>query len=135
MSENYNQKLAAVNSALNKCGIGEDLNDRLRKAHAEIAKVVAVFVERATNAAAYNLLNNVPTGIMTQKHATPEVAIQRALVSTCSNFLQYDIGATLALCAELLEDVNAHKESDEVLKMLNAFEKMYDGWTKEQAEA
>lgn len=40
-----------------------------------------------------------------------EREITRALVTTCGRFVKWDIGKAIELCADILEDVNAHEEA------------------------
>lgn len=114
-----NTSWSEVEAALDQSGIGHDIVDRLHKHHEEIGNWAGALVRRASNQAAYDLIRNVPAGIMSRAEATPERAVHVGLVGTCGAFVKWDPAKALELCADILEDVNAHQEAAAVRKMID----------------
>lgn len=80
-------------------------------------ELVAKITEKIISQLSYNIMNNVPLGIVSEKECVNH-AIKTGLVSAIGNHVQWDIVEALELCADILEDVNAHKEAGFVRKMI-----------------
>lgn len=117
----YGTRRAAVENALNSVGtsghlIAQHLRDTTAAAASFCGQVHARTVEQAT----HDLLTNIPCGILRDNEATPQRALLTALVSAIGSELSWDIPAALELCADILDDVNAHDEAAAVRAMAGA---------------
>jgi hypothetical protein len=109
--DDYANRTAKVNSALDDCGIGSDITNRLAAQMANIGTEVEALRKMAVRQALHNLFVNVPTGIMTPEQATAEAAVRSAIAGYLARRCNYDTRAAFALCADLLEECNLHEEA------------------------
>ncbi len=108
-----------VANALDECGIGHDLNDRLRVQFEGVAKFCAMLEARILSQVVYNAVYNVPLGIVSAADCTVQKAIRQALPGACGEFVQWDITDALELAADIAEDVNAHGEAAKIRALAN----------------
>lgn len=80
--------------------------------NAQLDALLLAIREKAQRQFDYNIARNVGNG-MSLEAAAPH-ALEKAIVATCSARNHYDIEATIKLAANMLEDVNAHGEADEL---------------------
>lgn len=109
-SEQVRASRAKVETALVSCGIHLDTGTRIG-AVAELAsdlggKIVAKAVGQAT----YDHLTNIPAGIVDGASYKPVDSLRRALPHALGTYLKWDVGDAIELAADILEDVNAHRE-------------------------
>lgn len=76
----------------------------------KIGKFIGMLSEKAFNQLTYDIYTNVPTGVMSRQEVSGN-ALRSAISSACGVLNQWDIYSTLELCADILEDVNAHPEA------------------------
>lgn len=69
--------------------------------------------DRALAQFQYNIERNIPAGILKVEEVA-ENAINHGIVSAVSKMNDFSIEPQIKLCAELLEDVNAHSEAAEL---------------------
>lgn len=72
---------------------------------------------RAVNAFNHDMERNVPAGTVTPDEVV-EHAIRAGLVSAMSAFHHFGIEPSIQLAAEILEDVNAHREAAPLFAIL-----------------
>lgn len=101
----------AVRNALNECGVGEDLYERLSKTNDELADFCAQLQKSVMRQAVYNELTNRPCGIEYPN------ALRSGLVSAIGNLIKWDAVEALELAADIAEDVNAHSEAAAIRNM------------------
>ena len=65
----------------------------------------------------YDIYTNVPTETLTRLEVVDH-AVKSGTVSALGELLHWDIDQTLAFCADLLDDVNAHAEAKTVRKLI-----------------
>lgn len=107
----FNERNNAVKNALNECGVGENLDERLNAANERIAEFCADVMKRATRQAIYNELTNEPCGI---RAGDP---LRMGIVGAIGALAKWDIGEALEIAADIAEDVNAHSEAAAIRKM------------------
>jgi len=91
----------------------------IKQGQVETIKLGAMIATRICEQLAYNLDKNIPLGIVEEDDAVSH-AVRNGLVSALGRHLQWDVNEALSLCADILEDVNAHKESEIVRKMIES---------------
>lgn len=101
----------AVLNALNECGVGEDLGERLNKTNDALAEFCANLQKSVIRQSIYNELTNRPCGI---EHRD---ALRMGLVSAIGALIQWDVIDALELAADITEDVNAHTEAAAIRDM------------------
>lgn len=114
----YAQRRTAIANSLDECGIGHDVGDRMRAGNEYIATFIGEVSRKIYGQFNHDLLVNVPHRIVSTSNATGQGAVNRALPGICGSFVKWDINAALRLCAEILDDVNAHAEAKKVLEMI-----------------
>lgn len=115
--DNYQRLKANRDTKLDESGIGHNVQDLLHEDSKSIAEAVAGFTKAAWSQAIHNRMMNVPCGIMRHADCTSQSPIRHAIVSSASRLTNFDIGEALLLCADILDDVNAHAEADTVRKL------------------
>lgn len=105
MKTQFEVNRGAVLNALNECGVGENLSERLNKTSDDLADFCANLQKSVTRQSIYNELTNRPCGI---EHRD---ALRMGLVSAIGNLLKWDVIDALELAADIAEDVNAHSEA------------------------
>lgn len=75
-----------------------------------IGKFIGALATKAYNQLSHDIYTNVPTGIMSRDEVSGH-ALKSAIASALGELNHWDIYATLEMCAEILEDVNAHPEA------------------------
>lgn len=113
--ESFNTKRDKVRDALNECGVGEDLGERLSATAEKLAEFCANLQRSVMRQAIYNELTNKPCGI-----ECPGDALRMGLVSAIGNLVQWNIVDALELAADIAEDVNAHTEAQVIRQMAGA---------------
>jgi hypothetical protein len=103
----FTAKRQQMQDALDGCGIGRDVEERLNAGHQAIAACAAAFIERAGRQLAYNLLTNIPCGVDIGFDPT-EHAIKHGLVTTISARVNFCVSDAERFAADILEDVNDH---------------------------
>lgn len=83
----------------------------------QVAEFQKMFTEKALGRLKYNLEENLPKGIMTLEQIKGD-SVKSGLVSSIGTFIKWDIYQAMELCADILEDVNAHKEAQVLRVML-----------------
>ncbi len=111
MSAQFQTDRNRVLNALNECGVGEDLDQRLNKDNEQLADFCASLTKNVTRQSIYNELTNRPCGI---EHRN---ALRMGLVSAIGALVQWDIIEALELCGDIAEDVNAHAEAAKIRDM------------------
>ncbi len=111
MTSTFQTNRNAVLNALNECGVGENLDERLNKANEELADFCASLQKSVSRQAIYNELTNKPCGI---EHRN---ALRMGLVSAIGALVQWDVIEALELCGDIAEDVNAHGEAKQIREM------------------
>lgn len=110
-------KISRTHAALDECGIGHDIDDKLRGA----LRALDLFLEsqrvKIRDQILHLYLVNIPAGIIERSTTTGADSIGRALPGICGAFLRWDVGAAIELAADILEDVNAHDEARQVRAM------------------
>jgi hypothetical protein len=104
----YKELKLARDVALDSCGIGHDIETRLKEGNKAISEIAACFFQGATTQLNYNLLTNKPLG-RTLKPDAVSHAIQTGLINTISTFIKWDISSARIMASQLLEDVNDHE--------------------------
>jgi hypothetical protein len=102
-----------VLNALNKCGVGENLDANLNQAACEVAEFCSRLTTNVMRQATYNELTNKPCGI---EHRN---ALRMGLVTTIGALVKWDVIEALELCGDIAEDVNAHGEAKAIRAMAN----------------
>jgi hypothetical protein len=101
----------AVLNALNECGVGENLGERLNETNDQLADFCANLQKNVIRQAIYNELTNKPCGI---EHRN---ALRMGIVSAIGNLIKWDVIDALELAADIAEDVNAHSEAAAIREM------------------
>lgn len=114
-------KSSEIRDSLNDCGIGHDVQQRFSEASKIAAKFCADLQSKICSQLMYDLMQNVPTGIIQRGGAAYHAkhAIERGLVSFIGAFVQWDLVDALNLGADIAEDVNAHGEAKLIREMAN----------------
>ena len=105
MNDTFQTNRNAVLNALNDCGVGKDLAQRLNKTNEELADFCASLQKHVIQQSTYNELTNKPCGI---EHRD---ALRMGLVSAIGALIKWDVIDALELAADIAEDVNAHGEA------------------------
>lgn len=108
--KNHNE----VNNDLESMGI-RNSSEIFREESKKIGAFAADFTKNAIEQLSYDVLTNLPTGIL-NRSTIKNHALNSAIVSAISSMLKWDITETMEFCADLLEDVNAHTEAAEMRK-------------------
>ncbi len=111
MTSTFQTDRNRVLNALNECGVGENLDERLNKEHEQLADFCAALQKSVSRQAIYNELTNKPCGI---EHRN---ALRMGLVSAIGALVQWDVIEALELCGDIAEDVNAHAEAAKIRDM------------------
>lgn len=120
MKTDFDTAFKAVNSALNSCGIGSDLQARFNAANDAITAFCCDLQRRATNQLLYDLTTNVPCGILNWDEANAQHAIRSAIAGAVGSLVKYDVSEALEIAADIAEDVNAHSEAAQIRTMATA---------------
>lgn len=115
-TDTFQTRRNTVRDALNTCGVGENLDEKLNKDVEQIADFCAALQKSATRQAIYNHLTNKPCGI---EHGE---ALKMGLVSAIGTLVQWDVIEALEIAADIAEDVNAHGEAAKIRGMAKAVE-------------
>ncbi len=116
MSDQFNKDRNVVLNALNACGVGENLDQRLRETYEGLADFCASLQKSVMSQAVYNELTNKPCGI---EHRD---ALRMGLVSAIGALVKWDVSEALELCGDIAEDVNAHGEAAKIRDMANTLQ-------------
>lgn len=117
----YAGQRAKVDSALLAVGINRrTAADNIDKASKIAADLGASIVAKCIRQAVYDNYTNVPEGIINASDYAPSESVMRGLPGAIGTFLEWDVTAALELCADILEDVNAHDEAAKVRAMMGA---------------
>jgi hypothetical protein len=111
ITDTFTRDHNAVRNALNECGVGEDLAQRLNAINESLADFCASLQKHVIQQATYNELTNKPCGI---EHRD---ALRMGLVSAIGALVKWDITKALELAADIAEDVNAHAEAKAIRQM------------------
>ncbi len=111
MKATFEQNRNAVRDALNECGVGENLDARLRETYEGLADFCANLTKSVMGQAVYNELTNKPCGI---EHRD---ALRMGLVSAIGALIKWDVVDALELAGDIAEDVNAHGEAAKIREM------------------
>jgi hypothetical protein len=103
-----------VRNALNECGVGEDLGERLNKDVDALTAFCSNLQKSVMRQSIYNELTNRPCGVEYRD------ALRMGLVSAIGSLLQWDVIEALELAADIAEDVNAHGEAAKIREMAGA---------------
>jgi hypothetical protein len=108
MSHNeYGKKYAERNIGLDAAGIGHDIESQLAAGAEKITAVLAAMSTRMHQQMNYDLLTNVPCGVMQHDEVCDaKHAIRVGIVMAAGCLVGYDIYDARRLCAQILEDVN-----------------------------
>lgn len=109
--EDRTARFAKVDSALKAVGLDLNVYSRIGQQIHTINARVSALASAAGQQAAYNLLVNVPTGVLTPEAATVDHALRSALAGFCGRMCNHTPAAAMALCADIMEQVNAHDEA------------------------
>ena len=110
---------AAVKTALESVGIGETwMRHDIANIMALTTDLTSSIVQKVSSQALYHHLTNIPCGVIEQKDHKIYDVVQSGLVAAIGQYLGWDINKALELCANILEDVNAHDEAAAVRAML-----------------
>ena len=104
----YERRRARRDRGLEQSGIGPDVDQRLGRGLVEIGAFAAEVETSIMSQLTYDLLVNVPCGVVPLAEATAHGAIVRGLPGALGHFCQHDIHAARHLAAAILEDVNDH---------------------------
>ena len=115
----YHVARSAVMNALDQAAIPRDFAERIGQATALAGQFAAGVTDRAAGQALYDLTTNIPTGIIGINDWTPKHAVNRGIVGAIGRHVDWDIVEALELCADILEDVNAHTESAQIRAMID----------------
>jgi hypothetical protein len=108
---NFATRRNTVLNALNACGVGENLGERLNETSEQLAEFCASLQRNVTRQAVYNELTNKPCGI---EHRD---ALRMGIVSAIGALVKWDVIDALELAADIAEDVNAHSEAAAIRAM------------------
>ncbi len=111
MNDQFQKDRNAVLNALNECGVGENLAQRLNATNEALADFCASLQKHVIQQATYNELTNKPCGI---EHRD---ALRMGLVSAIGALIKWDVSEALELCADIAQDVNAHDEARQIRAM------------------
>ncbi len=101
---------AERDNALNVLGLSnERMEGDLEKTVNLVGKFSQNVLEAATRQAVYHLLTNIPCNVIEPWEDIPASALRTGIVNALGKHIQWDIGGALSLCADILDDVNAHK--------------------------
>lgn len=110
-TQTFQSNRDAVLNALNECGVGQDLDMRLREQYEALADFIANLTKSVMGQAIYNELTNKPCGI---EHRN---ALRMGIVSAIGSLIKWDVIEALELAADIAEDVNAHGEAAQIRAM------------------
>jgi hypothetical protein len=106
----------AIENALDACGIGHDIQQRLGETLKRIAVLTADVNAAATGQALHDALTNRPHGIENGSIGKDDAerAFTSGVISILSAMVEWDIDAARRIAADLLEDVNDHDRAAEI---------------------
>jgi len=111
----FTNRKADVETHLNAIGTSStELTHHVEDAAKKAADFASTLNTRTVAQATYDMLTNVPCGVLHAADATPETALRAALVLTIGQYLQWNITDAVNLCADILDDVNAHDLAKQV---------------------
>ena len=101
---------AERDNALNALGLS---NERMESDLEKTVNLVGEFSQNvlgvATHQATYHLLTNLPCNVIEPWEDIPADSLRTGIVNALGKYVGWGIGEALELCADILEDVNAHK--------------------------
>lgn len=113
-AEAYRKAKQKRDNALDSCGIGHDVQDRLRNSTKRIAEVGALFTTKAIGQLNHDALTNTCDGSVSTLDITGERQVRMALASTAAEVCRWGIEDCMEMAAKILEDANAHPEAAEI---------------------
>jgi len=108
MATSFHALKTKRDNALDECGIGHDVEDRLRLGNEAIADFLGKLAQRLYGQLYYDHLTNVPCGILSRWEVSPETQVQRSIAGALGALVKWDIMEARLLAANILEDVNDH---------------------------
>lgn len=108
MSDSFNRKYAARDSALDECGIGHDVEKRLRDGTQAVQEFLQMAGGRIYNQLHYDLLTNVPCGVLSRDETVAHETIKTAMAGVIGHLVKWDISQAREMAFAILEDVNDH---------------------------
>ena len=108
-----------VEGALLTAGIAADCGSvTINKAIGEAVKFAGEVVQSTAGQALYDQTVNLPCGILDRSGYTAGHAVECGIVHAIGVYLEWSIDDALRLCADILDDVNAHSEAEKVRGMI-----------------
>lgn len=112
----YTIERQKIENALDSCGIGSDIQQRLDTIQKQIAVYGGQVIASANTQALHDALTNRPHRI--NNHCVGKTDAAKAMVSGIVSFLgalvEWDIDDARQIAAEILEDVNDHNHAAEI---------------------
>jgi hypothetical protein len=113
------QRHAALEGSLLQAGINrKTAQEQINRACERAGSLASHIVARVASQATHDQLHNLPVGILNHTDDVVSHAVNSGTVGALGAFLEWDIGKTLKFCADLLDDVNAHGEAEQVRAMV-----------------
>ena len=110
--DEYRTKSMIIDSSLDACGIGHDVQERFRAAEKEISGFIASLSEKIHNQLVHDLLVNKPHGIAIGEGGNVAMhAIKSGAVSAIGALVHWDIYEAREFAGDVLQDVNDHGEA------------------------
>jgi hypothetical protein len=120
--DTYTIQRHKIENALDSCGLGYDLQQRLDVTMKRIAVLAADVCAASTTQALHDALTNRPQGIVNDSVGKDDAerAFVSGVVSILGALVEWDICDARRIAADLLEDVNDHEKAAEVREWSNA---------------
>jgi hypothetical protein len=112
----YTETRHKIENALDSCGIGHDIQERLGETLKRIAVLAANVQGAAATQALHDALTNRPHGIGNGSIGKDDAerAFVSGIVSVLGSLVEWDIVQARQIAADLLEDVNDHARAAEI---------------------
>lgn len=111
-------KHSELKTKMEEIGAPQDL---LHIESEKIGKFIGALSEKCFNQLTYDVYTNVPTGVMNRDDVSGH-ALKSGIASACGVLVQWDINEALELCANILEDVNAHPEAKMLRDLVSKYQ-------------
>jgi hypothetical protein len=103
------ERMTEARNAYDLLGIPHDWSGRILQQATEAGRLAALITQKTATQAAYDIFQNIPCGVLSASE--PPRSSLRAIPCAVGEWLNWDINSALNLCADILDDVNAHAES------------------------
>jgi hypothetical protein len=121
METEYTAKRHKIENALDSCGIGNDIQQRLDVTMKRIAVLAADVCAASTTQALHDALTNKPQGISNGSIGKDDAerAFVSGVVSVLGALVEWDIYDARKIAVDILEDVNDHEKAGQVREWAN----------------